>query len=130
MANLNAEYVRYAPWFPNPRVVVPELTPHVCTKDKPATNWNSTLFDGIVGDFMAAVCGPNAAKGECKLSVVQQLSTMPSWMYEGGYCQDADPSCLPLAGEGAWNTTNPFSAYSNGNALVCRCILDPKLTRC
>jgi hypothetical protein len=25
---------------------------------------------------------------QCKLSVVQQLSTMPAWMYEGGYTGD------------------------------------------
>ena len=65
LSNLGSEYVRYAPWFPNPRVVVNELTPSDCTKDKPATNWNSTLFDSIMADFMAAVCGPNAAAGEC-----------------------------------------------------------------
>ncbi len=47
--------VRYAPWFPNPRVVVTELTPPDCTETKPATNWNSTLFDGIMSDFMSAV---------------------------------------------------------------------------
>jgi hypothetical protein len=52
------------PGFPNPRVVVTELTPSDCTATKPATNWNSTLFDGIMADFMAAVCGPNAAAGE------------------------------------------------------------------
>jgi hypothetical protein len=92
-------------------VVVPELTPVDCTKDKPATNWNSTLFDGIMRDFMHAVCGPNAESGECKLSVVQQLSTMPSWMYKGGYCQDASPSCLPLD---PWDTTDPFNAYAAG----------------
>jgi hypothetical protein len=97
--------------YPNPRVVVPELTPVDCTKDKPATNWNSTLFDGIMRDFMHAVCGPNAESGECKLSVVQQLSTMPSWMYKGGYCQDASPSCLPLD---PWDTTDPFNAYAAG----------------
>jgi len=118
MANLGAEYVRYAPWYPNPRVVVPELTPHICTKTQRSSNWNSTMFDGIMRDFMAAVCGPDAVRGECKLSVVQQLSTMPSWMYVGGYCQDAAESCLPLAGQGAWNTTNPFNAYARGGALV------------
>ena len=81
LSNLGSQYVRYAPWFPNPRVVVTELTPSDCTPSAPATNWNSTLFDGIMRDFMAAVCGPNAVRGDCKLSVVQQLSTMPSWMY-------------------------------------------------
>ena len=49
------------------------------------------------------MCGPNAASGECKLSVVQQLSTMPEWMYKGGM----DPKDLPAY---AWNTSDPFSA--------------------
>ena len=34
--------------FPNPRVVVAELTPSDCTATKPATNWNSTEFDHIM----------------------------------------------------------------------------------
>ena len=76
---LSLPAVRYSPWFPNPRVVVTELTPSDCTKDKPATNWNSTLMDQIVRDFMAAVCGPDAINGACEKSVVQQLSTMPSY---------------------------------------------------
>ena len=77
LENLGAEYVRYAPWFPNPRVVVPELVPSDCTATKPATNWNSSYFDDIMRDFMAAVCGPNAVNGECKLSVVQQPVNPP-----------------------------------------------------
>ena len=64
---------------------------------------------------MAAVCGPRAVNGECKHSVVQQLSTIPEWMYEGGWCSDGSPSCLP---ENGWNTTNPFSMYLAGGALV------------
>ena len=32
LSDLGAEFVRYAPWFPNPRVVVPELTPSDCTE--------------------------------------------------------------------------------------------------
>ena len=47
-----SEYVRFAPWFPYPRVVVTELEPPDCTATKPATNWNSTLFDGVMRDFM------------------------------------------------------------------------------
>ena len=85
LSNLGAAYVRYAPWFPNPRVVVTELRPSDCTAAKPATNWNSTYFDAIMRDFMAAVCGADAENGSCKLSVIQQLSTMPSWMYVDGY---------------------------------------------
>ena len=44
---------------------MPELTPPDCTATKPATNWNSTLFDGIVRDFMEAVCGEQAITGTC-----------------------------------------------------------------
>jgi hypothetical protein len=36
------------PQFPNPRVVVTELRPSDCTESKPATNWNSTMFDSIM----------------------------------------------------------------------------------
>ena len=91
--------------------MVTELYPSDCTNVKPATNWNSTVFDGIMNDFYQAVCGPNAASGECKLSVVQQLSTMPSWMYTGGM----DPNDLP---EDPWNTTDPFGKYAAGGSLV------------
>ena len=70
---------------PYPQVVVPELTPPDCTATKPATNWNSTLFDQVMSDFMAAVCGPGAVDGRCEHSVAQQLSTMPAWLYKNAY---------------------------------------------
>ena len=110
LSNLNASFVRFAPWCPNPRLVVPELTPPDCTASKPATNWNSTFFDQIMKDFMEAVCGPDgrrsvtghplcrcprltppallpaAARGECdRLSVIQQLSSE--------YCNGLSPHC-------------------------------------
>jgi hypothetical protein len=110
LGELDSEFVRFAPWFANPRVVVPELTPHVCSATQPSTNWNSTYFDGVMKDFMEAVCGPDAAKGTCTHSVVQQLSTMPEYMYVGG-----DTKPLPTY---PWNTTDPFDAYKAGNALV------------
>ena len=47
LSDLGAEFVRYSPWYPYPKVVVAELGPPDCTADKPATNWNSTLLDGI-----------------------------------------------------------------------------------
>ena len=31
LSDLNASFVRFAPWCPNPRLVVPELTPPSCT---------------------------------------------------------------------------------------------------
>jgi hypothetical protein len=71
--------------YPYPQVVVTELTPPDCTATKPATNWNSTLFDGIMRDFMSAVCGADAVHGSCTHSVAQQLSTMPDWLYKDAF---------------------------------------------
>eukprot|EP00666_Eupelagonemidae_sp_cell4sb_P012218 gene12218-18228_t len=104
LSGLGAEFVRFAPWFPNPRVVVPELSPPDCTEQRPAANWNSTLLDGVLRDFMGAVCGPGAAGGACDLSVVMQLSTMPSWLYVGG----VDPAGLPAD---PWEMPDPWNAY-------------------
>ena len=42
--------------------------------------------------------------------MVQQLSTMPAWMYVGGY--DKPLPTYP------WNTTDPFDAYGAGHAYV------------
>lgn len=99
LSNLGAEYVRFAPWCPYPRVTVTELTPPDCTATKPATNWNSTLMDMITADFMAAVCGANAVQGGCKHSVYQQLSTMPSWLYKLGFpAAELDPDPWKWAG--------------------------------
>ena len=47
LSNLGAEFVRFAPWNPDPRAVVLELRPSDCTKDKPSTNFNSTVSDAI-----------------------------------------------------------------------------------
>ena len=114
--------VHQAPWFANPRAVVPELTPSDCTATKPATNWNSSYFDAIIEDFMGAVCGANAATGACKLSVVQQLSTMPAWMYEGGLCYPYKAKTTPYAHDCLpaypWNTTENFAEYQAGKSLV------------
>ena len=115
LQNLGSEYVRFAPWFPNPRAVVTELRPPDCTVLRPATNWNSTALDGVVRDFMEAVCGLEAHAGSCTHSVIQQLSTMPSWMYVGGFCPDGSPSCLP---EDPWDTPIPFGLYEAGTQLV------------
>ena len=102
--------MRFAPWFPNPRVVVTEMTPPNCNATHPATNWDSTAFDEVMSDFYSAVCGPGAADGACERSVVQQLSTMPSWLFVDGY----DYTKLPAD---PWNTPDPFDVYTAGSAL-------------
>ena len=84
IADLGAHFVRFSPWFGYPKVNVAELTRADCSNG--GSSWNTTLLDGIVSDFMQAVCGPAAADGICHrgLSVVPQLSTMPAWMYGDG----------------------------------------------
>lgn len=84
ISNLGARYVRFSPWYAYPKVVVAELAKAECSANGKGSSWNVTHLDGIVADFMLAVCGPRAADGECEggLSVVPQLSTMPEWMYE------------------------------------------------
>ena len=83
LSNLGANFVRFAPWYAYPKVVVAELEPTTCGKNG-HSSWNTSLLDAVVSDFMIAVCGPKASEGECEggLSVVPQLSTMPAWMYE------------------------------------------------
>jgi hypothetical protein len=113
LSNLNASFVRFAPWCPNPRLVVPELIPPNCTASEPATNWNSTFFDQLMKDFMTAVCGEGAASGQCaRLSVIMQLSTMPSWMYVGGM-DVADIPANPFI-----PTPQGHKQYEQGGALV------------
>ena len=54
LSHLGADLVRFAPWFPNPRVVVTELEPPDCAAGN-RTSWNATLLDQIYADFAAAV---------------------------------------------------------------------------
>ena len=53
----DSEYVRFAPWFPYPRVVVTELEPPDCTATKPATNWcaeSGCLSPALATRFLCA----------------------------------------------------------------------------
>jgi hypothetical protein len=112
MQDLGAEFVRWAPWYPYPRVVVMELEPPDCTATKPATNWNSSHFDAVTADFMELVCGPEAALGKCEHSVAIQLATSPSWVWNNG----TDPSSLP-ADPWTYESGN-MGAYNRGSTLV------------
>jgi Glycosyl hydrolases family 39 len=66
---LGADYVRYVPWLPYPRLGVAELEPP--TKDK--TSWDFTLIDPMTKDFLAATEGH---------STVMNFSTIPSWLFK------------------------------------------------
>jgi hypothetical protein len=67
--DLEADYVRYVPWLPYPRLGVAELEPPGAGK----TSWDFSLIDPMTIDFL------EATKGH---SVILNFSTIPQWMYK------------------------------------------------
>src|SRR6266576_1297551 len=67
--DLGANFVRYVPWLPYPRLGVAELEPPKDGK----TSWDFSLIDPMTIDFL------EATKGQ---SVVLNFSTIPQWMYK------------------------------------------------
>jgi hypothetical protein len=94
LKELEADYVRYVPWFPYPKMAVAELRRP--TKD--STFWDFTYLDSTMEAIM------NATQGH---SVVINFSTTPSWLwkinYDMPYPQDA---------------YEVFWAYNDGAELV------------
>ena len=66
---LGAEYVRYVPWLPYPRLAVAELEPPTATK----TSWDFSVIDPMTKDFLEATAGH---------STVMNFSTSPAWLYK------------------------------------------------
>ncbi len=66
---LGADYVRYVPWLPYPKIAVAELD--APTKDK--TSWDFTYIDPVTKDFLAATEGH---------STIINFSTIPAWMFK------------------------------------------------
>jgi len=67
--DLGADYVRYVPWLPYPKLGVAELEPPAEGK----TSWDFTLIDPMTIDFL------DATKGH---STILNFSTIPQWMYK------------------------------------------------
>ncbi len=65
---LGAEYVRYVPWLPYPKLAVAELEPPANGK----TSWDFSLIDPMTEDFLQATDGH---------SVIVNFSTTPAWMW-------------------------------------------------
>src|SRR5580698_4760022 len=65
---LGPDYVRYAFWYPYPKLAVAELRPPDATQ----TFWDFQYMDPLVGDFM------HASEGH---SPVFSFSTIPEWMF-------------------------------------------------
>jgi hypothetical protein len=66
---LAADYVRYVPWLPYPRLAVAELEPPTPQK----TSWDFSLIDPMTKDFLAATEGH---------SPILNFSTIPAWLFE------------------------------------------------
>lgn len=66
--DLSADYVRYVPWLPYPRLGVAELQPPAEGK----TSWDFSAIDPMTVDFLEATSGH---------SVIMNFSTIPQWMY-------------------------------------------------
>lgn len=69
LQNLGADYVRYVPWLPYPKLGVAELEP----PSNNGTSWDFTLIDPMTLDFL------QATKGH---PVILNFSTIPAWMYK------------------------------------------------
>jgi len=93
LQQLGADYVRYVPWLPYPKLGVAELEPP--TKEK--TSWDFSLIDPMTIDFL------NATKGH---SVILNFSTIPQWMFK-----TPQPVAYPS------NPDEPIWNYSQGTEL-------------
>ena len=69
LKDLNAEYVRYVPWLPYPKLAVAELDP----PQNGVTSWDFSLIDPFTIDFLEATRGH---------SVMLNFSTIPAWMFK------------------------------------------------
>lgn len=69
LRDLQADYVRYVPWLPYPRLAVAELEPPT---DK-RTSWDFSLIDPMLIDFLDSTKGHPA---------IVNFSTIPQWMFK------------------------------------------------
>jgi len=81
LRDLKADYVRYVPWFPYPKLAVAELDAPEAQK----TSWDFSLIDPMTLDFF------DATKGH---STIMNFSTIPQWMFktEQRVAYPADPN--------------------------------------
>ena len=56
LSNLNASFVRFAPWCPNPRLVVPELTPPDCSNNANALLASAETSVLSLNDALTQAC--------------------------------------------------------------------------
>lgn len=66
---LGADYVRFVPWLPYPKIAVAELEPPTQNR----TSWDFTYIDPVTKDFLASTAGH---------STIMNFSTIPAWMFK------------------------------------------------
>jgi hypothetical protein len=94
LKDLGADFVRYVPWLPYPKLAVAELKPPTPAQ----TYWDFSLIDPMTLDFFAATAGH---------STILNFSTSPAWLY-----RTAQPVTYPDdADKVDWN-------YTQGTELV------------
>lgn len=69
LKELGANYVRYVPWLPYPRLAVAELDAPTPQK----TSWDFSLIDPMTKDFLEATEGH---------PTVMNFSTIPAWLFK------------------------------------------------
>ena len=67
--DMGANYVRFVPWLPYPKLAVAELKPPTATH----TYWNFSRIDPVMRRFMKATSGH---------STIINFSTIPEWMFK------------------------------------------------
>ena len=66
---LGADYVRFVPWLPYPKIAVAELEPPTQNR----TSWDFIYIDPVTKDFLASTAGH---------STIMNFSTIPAWMFK------------------------------------------------
>eukprot|EP00056_Hartaetosiga_gracilis_P008820 m.126720 g.126720 ORF g.126720 m.126720 type:complete len:616 (+) comp12997_c0_seq10:1643-3490(+) len=106
LAALNADMVRYVPWFPYPKVGVAELEPPNYTTN--TTSWNFDAIKPQLFAFMNATYKKNH-------TVVPNFSTQPTWMYAtNDWSYPSDPNTCDFSyprGNAYANTTANVATY-------------------
>ena len=69
LKRLGADYVRYVPWLPYPKLAVAELRPPTDTE----AYWDFSAIDPMTLDFLKATEGHSA---------ILNFSTIPAWMFK------------------------------------------------
>lgn len=72
LQSIAADYVRFVPWFPYPKLSVPEIDAPVTNGSVCTTSWDFSYADPLVEDFYSST--PN-------VSHIINFSTTPGWMW-------------------------------------------------